>query len=687
LKQAFVLLLATGALAALALQASPRYRVQDFFPQSTPERADFETVRDSFGRDDRTGILVLTRDAPLDGSAWSELERITETLQACEPCDAIVSPTTAVVVTADPQGAPTLRPAGELSCDAALPALARLGVQLVSDDGRLALIGAVLRPDRLSYADRSALADELLAAVPADATWTAHVAGYPVHRALLTDLVRDESRRLYPLVLAVIALVLLGAFRSPLAVFVTLSVAGLAAVWTTGLMVLFDRPPNILSPGVYVLVAVLGVADAVHLLARRDVRAVWRPCALSTITTAVGFAALAFTDIPMIADFGLQVALGVLSALAITFLLVPPLLPHLPPPRASILSFAALDRFTARFALPLTVVGLVVLALGALAAGRVQVNSPLLADLSPDHPVRQTYTLLEEHLGGVIPLDVIVTGTKPALYQQPTLEAVAAFAEEARLVPGVMRVTSVVDVLTGLEPILRSQVPIAPTGLLPTAFLLAPERVRPFVDYERSLQRIRLRIANLDTVEAFALFAALDALHQKHFDAPIRLTGQGFLAQTINATLVSHFQTGFGVALAAVLLILFVALKRPALTLAALPPNLLPMAVVLIVMATLGIELRYTSALVLTVVFALAVDDTIHFIDAARHGVSHAYTHAGPAILLTSVVLSLGFGVLLTSDFLPNQVMGGLLAVCAVSAAAADLILLPALLRLQKQRH
>jgi hypothetical protein len=45
----------------------------------------------------------------------------------------------------------------------------------------------------------------------------------------------------------------------------------------------------------------------------------------------------------------------------------------------------------------------------------------------------------------------------------------------------------------------------------------------------------------------------------------------------------------------------------------------------------------------------------------------------------TSAALAGCFGVLLASDFLPNRVLGGLLALAAGAAVLADLVLLPAI--------
>ncbi|MFT5434914.1 MAG: putative RND superfamily exporter protein, partial [Myxococcota bacterium] len=185
---------------------------------------------------------------------------------------------------------------------------------------------------------------------------------------------------------------------------------------------------------------------------------------------------------------------------------------------------------------------------------------------------------------------------------------------------------------------------------------------------------------------AFALFEAIDAEHRAVFGSKAQLTGQGVLGQTVNRALVHHFASGALLALALVFLVLVVGLRSLRSALQSVLPNLIPLALVLGVMGLVGIDLRYTSAVVLTVVFAIAVDDTVHFLSVARGNAARGLEKAGPSILVTSMVLAAGFGVLLASDFLPNRVMGLLFATTAVGAVIGDLFALPALMTLTATR-
>lgn len=331
--------------------------------------------------------------------------------------------------------------------------------------------------------------------------------------------------------------------------------------------------------------------------------------------------------------------------------------------------------------------------LAALLAARVEVNAPLLSDLDPEHPIRRANRLLEERLGGAIPLDLLIApppGPAERAYARERLERIEALTQRLRALPEVRWATSPVDPLRRLAGVLRGVPPDEAPGLLPTALLMAHDQVAPWVDVDHDRLRIRLRIRDLDTAAAFALFARIDALQREVLGEPgaVQLTGQGYLAQVVNRDIVAYFRSGFLTGLLAVALTLLAFLRDARLALLSLLPNLFVVVVVAGAMGALGIELRYTSALVLSVVFGLAVDDTIHVLAQWRRqrgdpdpvGVTFRVT--GPGLVLTSLLLVSGFGTLLWAELLPLRVMGGLLLLTAVVALAADLLLLPALLHL-----
>lgn len=721
----------TIVLGAFALRVQTRYEIEGFFPEGTPERVGYERATELFGRDDRAGVLVVESPQALDVRALRILDALTQRLEQRDDLERVVSPTNALI--------PVRRKDGNVTLERALPKGPRAAFEtgrveqlfatfaeppyagaLMSRDRRLAVVGALLREDRLAFGARA----KLLADLEREAKllelegFDARVAGYPLQRVRLARLAAAESRRFLPAALLVILLITAVSFRSARAVALPAIVALLAAIWTTGIMGLSGVFPNIFGPAVYVMIVVVGVADAVHLLARRgellaeglttdeallrSLKEVGPPCFWASLTTALAFASLVFTEIPMIADMGLQVAVGVLCAFVATVLVYPLIWlgagAGMAPTKAS--SARRLTRLSLwlegiasrRPGAVVMAFALVLLVSGA-SATRVRVNSPLLSDLDEAHPIRVTNRLLEERLSGVIPIDLLIEpprGARIKAYSGAQLKRIDRLTVRLRALPEVLWATSAADPLRRMGALLRDVPEQEVTGLLPTALLLANEQVKGWVHEGTDVQRIRLRIRDLDTDAAFALFGRIARAYEEELGRPAegQITGQGFLAQVANRAMVRQFRTGFGVALLGVTLVLLLAFRDPVLAFVSLLPNLFPVVAVAGVMGAVGVDLRYTSALVLSVVFGLAVDDTIHVLAQLRRNqgasdpIRATCKIAGPGLVLTSVLLACGFGVLLASEFLPLRVMGGLLALTAVLALASDLLLLPALLRL-----
>ncbi|MEZ6188477.1 MAG: MMPL family transporter [Planctomycetota bacterium] len=715
--------LGVSALAATQVgRVRTRYEIEDFFPRDTREYAVYQRASELFGRDDRTAVVVLEAGAPLTLAQWEAVDALTRRLAASELLERVRSAANVELPLADPAGGVRLQrafpadaPLDAARLEQALAVLDRplFHGSLVSADRALTLIACALHPERTDFASRAAVL-ELLRAETRDLSrlgLTAHLGGYPIQRVELSRLAGGESRTFLPWALGLIALTLALSLRSPAAVVLPLCAASGGALWLTALLVVIDLPPNVFAPATYVIVVVVGVADAVHLLSRfaelrgeglepraageRALRDTLGPCFWASATTAIGFATLGFTGVPMLADMGLQVALGVGLAFACTALLYGaavrlPGLARLGLGRR----LARLDQTLAPRARWVVLAGAALVGVFALGARNLVVNSPLLSDLDPAHPLRVTNRLVEERLAGVIPLDVLIDPPQSAervnvaAYAGARMRRLQAFTEALRQDPGVRSATSVVDVLNDLVRVLERVAPENAPGLLPTALLLVPERLEPWLaEQAGDVLRVRVRIKDLDTQDALALFTRIRALAATHLDEPVELSGQGYLAQVANATLVERFQSAFWSALAAVGLVLLLVTRDLRVALIAVAVNLIPVVVVAGTMGWLGIELRYTSAVVLSIVFGIAVDDTLHVVAQLQRSqgpepLREAMLRAGPGLVLTSLVLGLGFAVLLGSAFLPLRTMGGLLLVTAVSALAADVLGFPALARL-----
>jgi hypothetical protein len=121
-------------------------------------------------------------------------------------------------------------------------------------------------------------------------------------------------------------------------------------------------------------------------------------------------------------------------------------------------------------------------------------------------------------------------------------------------------------------------------------------------------------------------------------------------------------------------------------------PNFIPVFVGLAIMSALGIPLDPGTVMIGAIALGLVVDDTVHFLVRFREhvlnnqpleeAISLTIIDVGRPILITSVVLAISFSVMIFASFTPNINFGIVTAMVIILAFLADLVLLPAALRI-----
>jgi predicted RND superfamily exporter protein len=222
------------------------------------------------------------------------------------------------------------------------------------------------------------------------------------------------------------------------------------------------------------------------------------------------------------------------------------------------------------------------------------------------------------------------------------------------------------------EAALAAQVLAARPG--EAALLLSPDR--------RSL-RVSLLIETLDAAALDALEAELMTLAQANLPKavsvsitgsyPLLLRAQRSLLYTLKASLITTLL------LMEVVLVGFLGGLKVALV--ALLPNVVPVALNFVVMAALGIPVDLGTAMTAAVALGIAVDDTLHVAVAFAQGPPKTLAaRCGRGVVLSSVVVGLGFLALTTSDFGPTRSFGLLAGFAMLTALWGDLVMLPPLL-------
>ncbi|MBR57133.1 MAG: hypothetical protein CMH54_03645 [Myxococcales bacterium] len=270
------------------------------------------------------------------------------------------------------------------------------------------------------------------------------VTGVPIVEYTYQRLSLGETSTLLPFSSLIIVILLWWLYRWFWAMAVPIIAVHVALVWAMGFMQATREPINLLNNVMPVIILVVGIADAVHYIARYlqeyrrlgdkreaiacTMKSMGWACFLTSATTAVGFGSLMFATIPTIRSFGLYVSISVLIAYVLSLILIPILLSVVPPPSQRVLdvySGGFLDRFmrwVARATLSrprymiwvmclfilLGVVGVVGSPVGGI--GGVTSESRLMEEIRPEQPIYQATKRTQERLSGLLVHALYVRG-------------------------------------------------------------------------------------------------------------------------------------------------------------------------------------------------------------------------------------------------------------------------------------
>lgn len=654
-----------------------------WFAEDDPALASYREFQSLFGNDEAIVVAFHDADGILTAEGLALLNRAGEAVAAVDGIAGVES-----LATLLSRASGGLAP-GPPNDGQGLPA------HLVSADRTAAVLIARLQADPGVEQRRDAIIGEVrkaLDGVGADG----RMIGTGVIYEALNRLSQRDTATLFAAASLVMALLLWRALRRLAAVALCLVIVGVATIWVMGALGALGRGLNMVTMVLPTLVTVIGVANCVHVLRHvahakavadrrervvRALAAMMPPCFFVAMTTAAAFAALAVSPLPVLRDLGLFGAFGMVAVFALTFVLAtvalrwPGVAPR-PEAGRAIGGLAARASGLAarrhRLVLAATAGGLLA---APAAMSQLTVDTYSVGFLPADHPVRAAYRFVEEKFTAYTPLEFVVRA-EPGVPDDRVLGAVRDWQRRGRQLSGVGWSKSPAD-------------PMPPTGPSDAG---AERRLRADNAWRVSFA-IPMRSARSIARDIDRLLA------QANMPEGIGVAASGYLplyVRTMERIVFSQVW-GFAVAFAVVMAMMALLFRSARLAAVAVPVNLLPVAVVLGSMGLAGIPLDVATVTIAAIVLGMAVDDSIFMLDGFRRArarglgeqaaIRAAAREAGASMVLSTLVLALGFLACAFADIKSVVWFGVLLSLAMTSALLADLVVLPALLAATGRRR
>ena len=220
--------------------------------------------------------------------------------------------------------------------------------------------------------------------------------------------------------------------------------------------------------------------------------------------------------------------------------------------------------------------------------------------------------------------------------------------------------------------------------------------IDPYVSIENDELRITVRIRDsLPDLRRKDLLADIDLALRERFglaENEYEITGLQVLYSNFLQSLFQSQIATLGVVMAGILLILAVLFRSLKVALVGILPNILAATTILGFMGWMGIPLDFVTITIAAITIGIAVDDCIHYLyrykaELPRIGdgvatMHYCHNNIAKAAFYTTITITVGFSILLLSNFIPTIRFGVLTAVAMVIALLGALTLMPKLILL-----
>ncbi len=738
-----LLLVLVVVLAALApgLQTSlqPDHSLEVWFLDDDPHLKAYDEFQDAFGNDE---VVVVRTDAPdgvFEPDSLQLMKEATDAFAAVDGVRQIHSPLSVIVASTE-EGIGRVPPhptADDIpESDQQLEELAEMARQhpvvadhlLDEDEGGFALIVEMEAAGDFDERRPAILEDldEAMDQVFDDRQF--QKGGVGVIYQALNDLTERDFALFLGLGYLVMFFLLWAVFRSIRMVLATLFVVAGATVATLGAMGWFGLQVNMITVLLPTLIVVLGIADAMHFpVAHRRIagqmpqadddtvlaaslKAAAVPCLMTTITTMAAFMALATSSLGGVRDLGIFAAVGVGAAFLISVVAMAVALHGLGDdemrslPKLDLM-LAVIRRWVTERPAIVGAVLVVIVVISAFGATKVSVDTFTLGFLPDDHAVVTDDATMEAEMGPYIPLEWTYRPTgEREVESAEMLQKAASFARRAgddeatgaplhleqlyRFVGEGLILDEESESLTDDEAAelreIFEELGGEEESLTATIGMVAPDE---------GLGRVTIPMPMMSASELAEVIERLEVIAEEEFGETAEVSPAGYLplySSVIHHIVDSQIRS-LGIAVVLILLAMLLWLRSVRLAVISLIPNLFPVLVMLGAMGFLGVRLDALTSLVAAIVIGVAIDDTVHFLHAWKKAeddggdwsvcYEQAMTRVGPAISITTLVLVVGFAVLLLAELVSVVHFGLLTVVAAAAALIGEFFLLPLLLR------
>ncbi len=504
---------------------------------------------------------------------------------------------------------------------------------------------------------------------------------------------------------------------------------GVSVLITLGFLATIGGNLNLLTVSTPSIIAIISMSDLIHVFTRFNEEEIDsklerlkltysdlnRSLLLTSLTTSIGFLSLVFTGVLPFIQFGLVVSFGIFVAYILTLLLLPELIRLLSKKqpqttKATNRLLKKTSEIVSRKPGIITVFATLLLICFSYLGMQNEVDAYIYEDLDSDDPLSESLEFFESNFFGIRDLNLFITIQEP--YDLLDQEILLKLNEIETFIEDSLDVRSAYGFATLAKRYNRIHYRGSPDRFV------VPERedvrnrlIDEFRNFEpksvlhavitpdHRFTQIMVKSNDWGSKVNNQKIAVLQRFLGSHIDQSqmqVRISGESIFLDRSNENITRYLFYSLLGAFGVIFIILILTTRSFKIALIGLGVNILPIVMLLGLLMILGITLNKSTAVVFTIAFGIAVDDSIHFITRFhtalkrkkpfQQAIEIATNSTGKAIIITSLILIGGFGTMIFSSFQSTATTGLLISASLFLALLADLIVLPSLLHFSNRK-
>ncbi len=563
-----------------------------------------------------------------------------------------------------------------------------------------------------------------------------YVAGRPIVEGEMALLGPADMKKMVPIVILVIFVVLFLTLRSLKGTLITLGVVFISTLWTFGLMAVIGVPIYAVSTMIPVMLIAIGVADGIHLYshlhtyvdhnptasrieATKDMlKFLWKPVVMTSVTTAVGFISLLTSQVYPVKYFGLFTAFGVLMAMVFSLVFLPAGIMIFGLPKAKKInkeedkeghSHSKLANNFAAWVIKhkyVSIIGtVIIIVFSIIGMQKIWINSSFLDKFEKNSEIVKTDRFINEHFGGTSTINLILDaeGQKDKFKDPKVLQLVDKMQKNVdsklQVVGNTFSLTDYIDRMNKVMNADKEEYNRIPDSknMIAQYLLLYemsgdPENLNKVVDYDYEKMNVTFQLKKDDSKAINSTLKIINSYKNqfKKMGITMNYAGSGYKGLVFTDLILQGQIRSMIMSLVLIIILISLMFRNITIGLISSVPIIITALISFGIMGFMNIPLSTTTALLSSIAIGIGIDYAVHFLEQYRYNAAttddkmvaaqKTMAHSGKAIIFNAIVVIAGFLVLMFSVFPPNRELGALVSLNMFTSFVGTLTIMLVLL-------